>query len=377
MTFMRTGFAMIVLLSFSLSSYSATLAKGHSLGHEHSVEEVAAGLGTIWGMDFLSDQQLLITERSGSLRLLNLDSGNITDIAGLPEVHSAGQGGLLDVKASPDYNNTRRIYLTYSKPDGKEGATTLARAKLEGKKLIQWQDLLVTKAGNSTTRHYGSRITFDNAGHLFFTIGDRGHRPNGQDLSTHASTVVRLTLDGQVPADNPYVDDPTALDEIWSYGHRNPQGISFDHATGKLWLVEHGPRGGDEVNLIQPAQNYGWPVVSQGKEYWAPLNVGSTKNQPGMTEPVKVYIPSIAPSSLLVYRGSAFPAWQGTLFIGALAQRHLNVVTLDSAGLATAEQRLLSDLNERIRSITTDSKGIIYLSTDSGRILRIRPAASG
>lgn len=366
----------MLILPISAATVAATVTEGESQGHSFEVEQLASNLGTVWGMDFINEQQMLLTERQGRVLKLDLGSGTVIEIVGGPNVLAKGQGGLLDIKAAPDFWQSGWIYFTYSKPVDDEGATTLARAKLMENRLTDWQDLLVTKSISDASRHYGSRIAFDQQGHLYFTIGDRGHRPNGQDLTTHAGTIVRLNLDGSIPADNPFIDNAEALPEIWSYGHRNPQGISFDPDTGRLWAIEHGPRGGDEINLIAAGNNYGWPVVSQGKEYWGPLDVGDRENHPGMEAAVKVYIPSIAPGSLVVYRGDAFPNWQGNLFSGALKLTHLNQVVLDEHGQPVAEERLLSDLGERLRALITGPKGYLYLSTDSGRILQLRPKGS-
>ena len=198
-------------------------------------------------------------------------------------------------------------------------------------------------------------------------------RPNGQDLTTHAGSILRLRLDGSVPTDNPFVGRDDVLPEIWSYGHRNPQGLVYDDVSKRLWSIEHGPRGGDEINLIHRGRNYGWAVVSQGKEDWGPFDVGEAKSREGMEDPVMVYIPSIAPGSLLLYTGKAFPQWRGNLFAGALKLQHLNRVELNDAGQAVREERLLTDLNERIRALAQSPEGWIYLSTDSGNIYRLRP----
>lgn len=208
---------------------------------------------------------------------------------------------------------------------------------------------------------------------MFFGIGDRGRRDLAQDLGNHVGAIIRLELDGSVPRDNPFVGDPQALDEIWSYGHRNPQGLLFDRETRRLWSIEHGPRGGDEINLILKGRNYGWPVVSHGKEYWGPLSIGEGTEKPGIEPPRKVYIPSIGPGSLMMYRGEAFPQWHGNLFAGALKLRHLNRISLSKSGRAIGEERLLEDLGERIRALLQGPEGLIYLSTDSGRILRLAP----
>jgi aldose sugar dehydrogenase len=343
-----------------------------------STEEIASGLGVPWGMVFLDPQTLIFTERAGAINILNIDTGKIKSVTGQAEVWAHGQGGLLDVAIQPGYRSGDWIYFAYSKELSGEGVTTLARARLEKRSLVEWQDLLVTRSSSSTTRHFGGRIAFDDASHVFFTVGDRGHRPNGQDLSTHAGSVLRLNLDGSVPTDNPFVGNPLldnheALPEIWSYGHRNPQGLIYDQKNQRLWLNEHGPRGGDEINLVIKGRNYGWPTVSHGKEYWNPLPVGEAKSKPDMEDPKKIYIPSIAPGSLLLYTGNAFPDWQGSLFSGALKLTHLNRITVEDNGNIAGEERLLSSLNERIRNVVQGPEGWIYIATDSGKILRIRP----
>ena len=204
-------------------------------------------------------------------------------------------------------------------------------------------------------------------------MGDRGERSNGQDRSNHAGCVMRLNRDGSVPGDNPFIGQADVLPEIWSYGHRNPQGMAYDPIHKRLWLIEHGPRGGDEINLILPGRNYGWPVISYGKEYWGPVAVGEGTHRKGMEQPIKQYTPSIAPGSLLLYSGKAFPAWGGNLFAGALKLQHINRVTLDAKGNAIGEERLLTDLNERIRALAESPQGWIYFSTDSGKVYRIKP----
>lgn len=337
------------------------------------VEQLVRGLGVPWGMTFVSPREILLTERAGRVRLFDIQSLQLRDIEGAPAVAAAGQGGLLDVTAGPGFNNDRWVYFTYSKAVDGEAATTLARARLEGNRLDGWQELLVTDSATDSRRHFGSRIAFDERGHVFFGVGDRGKRDLAQDNSNHVSAVIRLRLDGSVPADNPFTDDPAVRDEIWSYGHRNPQGLVYDRPTGRLWLIEHGPRGGDEINLVLPGRNYGWPVISYGKEYWGPLAVGEGTHREGMEQPRKVYDPSIAPGSLMLYRGEAFPEWRGDLFSGALKLRHLNRVQLSAAGEATGEERLLEGLGERIRAVIEGPDGLIYLSTDSGSILRLRP----
>ncbi len=337
------------------------------------VDQLVRGLGVPWGMTFVSPNQILITERGGSVRLFDIESLALRNVAGVAEVVAEGQGGLLDVATGPGYADDGWVYFTYSKRVDGEAATALARARLADARLEDWQDLLVTDSVTDGRRHFGSRIAFDGNGHLFFGVGDRGERAMAQDTSNHIGAVLRLRLDGSIPDDNPFVGNPAVRDEIWSFGHRNPQGLVYDQPTGRLWLNEHGPRGGDEINLVEPGRNYGWPVISYGKEYWGPLAVGEGTHREGMEQPVKYYDPSIAPGSLMLYRGSAFPDWDGDLFAGALNLRHLNRVSLSPAGEAVDEERLLEGLGERIRALITGPDGLIYLSTDNGKILRLSP----
>ena len=337
------------------------------------VEELFRGLGVPWGMTFVSPRQLLVSERGGVARLLDLDNGSATAVEGLPPILVEGQGGLLDVTTGPDFAQDGWIYFTYSKPHRGEAATTLARARLDANRLIDWQDLLVTDSATSSRQHFGSRIAFDTQGHVYFGVGDRGERDAAQQLGNHQGTIMRLNLDGSLPGDNPFAHTAGARAEIWSFGHRNPQGMAYDNQKPRLWSIEHGPRGGDEINLVLPGRNYGWPVISHGKEYWGPVSVGEGTSKPGMEQPYKVYIPSIAPGSLMLYNGDAFPEWRGSLFAGALKLRHLNRISLAADGEVTGEERLLEDLQERIRALIQGPDGWIYFSTDSGRILRMGP----
>ena len=339
------------------------------------VELVAKGLGVPWGLAFLATNKLLITERNGSVRLLELDKTTSVILKNSPRVMVGGQGGMLDVALPPDYKRSGWVYFTYVKEVQGEGATVLARSKLIKDKFTQWQDLLVSHSTTDTNYHFGSRIAFDNDGHIFFSIGDRGKRPNGQDLTNHAGSIIRLNLDGSIPDDNPFINIKGALPEIWSYGHRNPQGLTYDFMEKRLWSIEHGPRGGDELNLIVRGANFGWPIISYGKEYWGPVAVGEGTHREGMQQPVKVYIPSIAPGSLMIYSGDAFPKWKGNLFSGALKLRHINRIVIDESGKGIKEERLFESMNERIRALTQSLEGWIYFSTDSGKIYRIRPVS--
>ncbi len=343
------------------------------------VKQIASGLAIPWGLSFIAEDEIMITELHGVLSILNTTTGSIKKISGLPDIFVEGQGGLLDVAVPPDFNKNDQqknwIYFTYSKEIKGQGATTLARARLNKNRLQHWQDLLVTLSATNKDRHYGSRIAFDNKGHVYFGVGDRGIRANSQNLKTHAGSIIRLKRNGEIPKDNPFYNHAQALPETWSYGHRNPQGLVWDNDNNRLWTIEHGPRGGDEINLVEKGKNYGWPVISYGKEYWGPIAVGESTHKKGMMQPVKYYVPSIAPGSLLYYSGDAFPQWRGNLFSGALKLRHLNRVVLDKNGKAIAEERLLKDLKERIRALAQSLEGWIYFSTDSGKVFVIKPTS--
>lgn len=362
----------LLLLSTSLPCQAGPLLTVSNSSQPFVVEEIASGIGVPWGMTFVAPSTLLVTERKGGIYLLDPKEGQFISVQGGPQVLAQGQGGMLDVAVPPGFRPGGWIYFTYSKSSNGQGVTTLARARLQHRALTDWQDLFITESASDSGRHFGSRITFDLQGHLFFSVGDRGVRENGQDRTNHAGTILRLNLDGTVPGDNPFAAGKSQS-AIWSYGHRNPQGIFWSQSTGTLWANEHGPRGGDEINVILPGANYGWPVVSHGKEYWGPVDVGEATSKPGMVDPIKVYIPSIAPGSLIVYSGKAFPQWKNNLFSGALKLRHLNRVAVDRSLRPTLEERLLTELDERIRNVIEGPEGWLYLSTDSGRILRIRP----
>ena len=355
------------------------------LAATYQVTQVATGLGIPWGMSFQSENEILFTERKGRLGIVNIESGEVNYLSGLPEIIANGQGGFMDVAKPTNNEIADWTYFTYVKPidAAGNGETTLARAHISKDGIFDWQDLLVTHSlfgvifdvtgiAWGSDRHFGSRIAFDDT-HLYFSIGDRGNRPNGQNLETHAGSILRLNVDGSVPQDNPFVDVKGARNEIWSYGHRNPQGLFWDGVNQRLWSIEHGPRGGDELNLIERGANYGWPIISYGKEYASFRSVGEGTHKEGMEQPKKFYIPSIAPGSLMQYTGEAFPEWQGDLFAGALKLRHINRIELDQEGNVIVEERLMEDLNERIRALLQSPEGWIYFSTDSGNIYVIKP----
>ncbi|TPE48462.1 PQQ-dependent sugar dehydrogenase [Maribrevibacterium harenarium] len=337
-----------------------------------NIDQITRLDGIPWGMTQVDQEQLLATTLDGKLYRIWFNIGHVEPVTGLPAIARNGQGGLLDVAISPDFQQSSYLYFTYAKSVEEGYATTLARARLNGKQLENWQDLLVTTPASDSGHHFGSRITFDDKGHVFFGVGDRGERNNAQDPSNHAGSILRLKLDGSIPSDNPYVRHAHIRPEIWSYGHRNPQGLFYDKETHTLWESEHGPRGGDEINVIRPGANYGWPIVSFGKEYWAPIRVGEGTSKAGVNDPLKVYTPSIAPSALLRYQGSLFPDWRGSFLTTALAGQHLNRVVFKQDG-TSEEFRYLRHLDERLRAIIELQDGSLVVSTDSGKLLRLTP----
>ena len=363
----------VLIAAFPLTVSAAPTDVINSEAESFTLESVIEDLGVPWGLSWISDGELLITERQGKVRLLDRERAGLLTLRGVPEVMAEGQGGMLDVAVPPDFQRGEWIYFTFVRGKSGKGVTVLARARLRDGTLVDWQDVLETRSATDTTHHFGSRIAFDETGHVYFGVGDRGVRPTAQDLTSHNGAVMRITGDGKVPGDNPFAGRKGALPEIWSYGHRNPQGIAYDPEARRLWVIEHGPRGGDEINLVLPGRNYGWPIISYGKEYWGPVPVGEGTEREGMEQPVKQYTPSIAPGSLLLYDGKAFPKWRGNLFAGALRGRHLNRIVINAKGETAGEERLLEDLEERIRALAQSPQGWIYFSTDSGKLFCIKP----
>ncbi|MGF1755828.1 PQQ-dependent sugar dehydrogenase [Vibrio makurazakiensis] len=351
--------------------FTLLLASFTSFGNEYSLTKVASNLELPWGLQFTNEKTLLVTEKTGSVVELDIPTGNKNILLTIKDLSSKGQGGLMDIAVSPI--NSNQLYFSYSKPVTNGVATTLATANYNDGKLTQWRDVLVTSAASDTSRHFGSRIAFDSDNHLYLTLGDKGDRDNGQDTSNHAASILRLNLDGSVPSDNPFIKDTNYASEIWSFGHRNPQGITFDLESNTMWAIEHGPRGGDEINRIKRGKNYGWPITSHGKEYWGPISVGEAEEKEGIESPALVYVPSIAPSSLVLYRGEVYPNLNGKLLAGALKLTHINVISIDDQLALKEERRLFEDLNERIRDITISPGGHIYFCTDNGNIYRIEP----
>jgi glucose/arabinose dehydrogenase len=344
------------------------------------VTTVAEGLDHPWGIVFLPDNSMLVTERSGALRHVDLDGKLSEPISGVPEVDARGQGGLLDVTLHPQFAENRLVYLSFSEKGQGGNSTAVARGRLSEDigKLTNVQVIFSQKPKVASNMHFGSRIVFDRDGRIFVTLGERSHeefRVQAQDLNSHLGKIVRLNDDGSLPQDNPFSNRSDALPEIWSYGHRNIQAAALHPETGKLWEIEHGPQGGDEINIPEAGKNYGWPVVSHGVNYDdTPVGTGK-KDAPGMEDPIYTWTPVIAPSGMIFYSGKAFPEWQGDLFVGGLRAMALVRLKLEGENIVS-EERLLTDLGYRIRDVAESPEGEIVVVTDegNGRILKIAPA---
>jgi aldose sugar dehydrogenase len=336
------------------------------------VEVVATGFQRPSGLSFLPDGRLLVADRpAGTLSAIDVGSGVVTRIGGVPPVHAKVDGGLLDVLVHPDYTRNGWIYLAYAAELPEGNTTVVDRARLDGDRLVGIERLFAARPAIPNDNHFGCRLVLDR-GFLFISLGDRDTRELAQDVASDDGKIIRLREDGTVPRDNPFVKRKGALPEIWSYGHRNPQGLALHPETRELWEDEHGPKGGDEINVIQRGRNYGWPVITYGREYdGRPVGDGRTR-QAGMEQPLYYYVPSIAPSGMLFYTGTAFPGWRGNLFIGAMALTHLNRLVADG-GRILHEERLLDDRQWRVRVVQQGPDGFIYIGVDSGMVLRLRP----
>lgn len=335
------------------------------------VDTITSALQSPWGMAFLPDGRALVTEKAGEIRIIKDGKLLAEKITGVPVVRSQGQGGLLDIQLHPDYASNGWIYLTYSKPTGEEGGTVLARAKLEGNALTNLQELFQALPLSSSEVHFGSRIAFDGKGYVFFTSGERGKKENAQDLGNHLGKVLRLHEDGKVPTDNPFVNTPGAKPEIWSYGHRNLQGLYYDKQTGILWNHEHGPKGGDELNRVEKGKNYGWPVITYGINYDGSSITDVTAKE-GMEQPVKYWVPSIAPCGLTMVTSDRYPNWKGNFLVGALAFQLVARVEL-ADGKFVKEERLLEKMG-RVRAVVQSPDGYIYVTLElPGKIVRLVP----
>ena len=378
----RTSLAATTIgLSLCLAAPLGCQSKiGQSGDHQYRIVTVVEGLDHPWSFAWLPDGDMLVTERPGRLRIVRDGELLPEPVPGVPEVRARGQGGLLDVALHPDFATNRLVYLSFSKPeeDGSAATTAVVRGRFENDRLEDVEQIF--QADTRGRNHYGSRLAFDRDGFLFITVGDRQASPRGdlaahpaQDLSNHHGTVIRLHDDGSVPSDNPFVDSAGARPEIWSYGHRNAQGLAIDSETGDIWITEHGPQGGDELNLILPGRNYGWPVIGYGVNYGSGSAIHEGTHREGMEQPVHYWVPSIATSGLLLYTGDRFPGWRGNLFAGGLRGAQLARLTL--AGREVTNEETLVRNRGRIRDVRQGPDGYIYVAFDEGHgeIVRLEP----
>lgn len=357
-----------------------TRAPGVQTTVQMTSETVAEGLENPWGLVPLPEGGFLVTEKPGRLRLVSAEGEIGAPISGVPNVVSDRQAGLLDVELSPDFASDRLVYLSFSEPRQGGNGTAVARGRLseDGTRLENVQIIFRAMPTYDNFMHYGSRIVFDREGRIYVTLGERSSvetRDQAQDLGSHFGKIVRINADGSVPADNPFVDRDGALPEIWSWGHRNVQGAALHPETGELWAIEHGARGGDEINIARAGENYGWPIAAYGIEYrGGAIGEGNT-TAPDTVQPIYYWDPVIAPGGAVFYRGDMFPDWNGNLLVSGLAGQHLARLVLDGDRVV-GEERLLTGLNARIRDVAVGADGAVYVVTDdqNGRLVRLRRA---
>lgn len=362
-------------MSFTPLPSAAAEAVIASQEHAFRVVTVTRGLEHPWGLAFLPDGRLLVTERPGRLRLVAADGRlDPQPVTGLPDIAAHGQGGLLDVALHPQFSDNGLVYLSYAARGAGGVGTEVARGRLVDHHLENLEILFRQQPKSSTGRHFGSRLVFDRADHLYITLGDRGEMQRAQKMDDLAGKVVRLNADGQIPPDNPFVKQANARPEIYSLGNRNVQGAVLHPRTGELWTHEHGPQGGDEVNVIRAGRNYGWPVITYGVEYGIGTKIGEGTRKEGMEQPLHIWVPSIAPSGLAIYQGDRFPRWRGDLFVGALRAQMLVRLRFDGEKMVR-EERLLEGKLGRIRDVRVGPDGYVYLLTDAsdGVIARLEP----
>jgi glucose/arabinose dehydrogenase len=371
---MKKSLILLLLLSCFIyvdAQTDATIQTPNPLDINYKTEVVVGGLNIPWGMVFLPDNSMLITEKEG--KLIHFKNGKKTFINGLPEIYNRGQGGLLDIELHPDYKNNGWLYFTYasSEGNGNGGNTALMRAKIKNNTLVEQQ--LLYKAGPNTTKgqHFGSRLEFDNDGYLYFSVGDRGNRDeNPQDINRDGGKIYRLADDGSIPKDNPFTSKQNAKKAIYSYGHRNPQGMLKHPTTGEIWVHEHGPRGGDEINIIKKGANYGWPVITYGINYVG-TKITDKKSAPGMEQPLYYWVPSIAPSGMAFVTSYVYPNWRGDLLVGSLKFAYLERLEIENNKVVKRE-KILESIG-RVRNVKQGPDGYIYVAVEGTGILKIVP----
>lgn len=334
------------------------------------VKTLVQWLDEPWGMDFLPNGSLLLTEKPGRIKLVTPGSWQPVEIGGLPAIANEGQGGLLDVLVHPRFSENRWIYLSYSVAVEGGVTTRVSRARLKEHSLVELEELFTAMPAFEQRRHFGSRLLIDK-GYLYITVGDRGNRTLAQDLSTHNGKVIRLLEDGGVPATNPFVGRAGARSEIYSYGHRNPQGIAKHPGNGRIWVSEHGPQGGDEINILEAGANYGWPVITYGEEYGGG-KIGEGTHKAGMKQPLVYYTPSIGIAGMDFYTANTYPGWRDSLMVSGLRLTRINRLELQGDGLGK-ETRLLGDLNMRVRDVQVGPDGLLYALVDRSRLIRLEP----
>ncbi len=369
--FVQPTVAAILLLGLTAAAQAERFGTEH---HDIEVSVVADGLSHPWGLAFLPGGDILVTERRGALRVVR-DGVLLPDpVAGLPAIDQHGQGGLLDVTLHPDYADNRLVYLSYAGRGDDGYSTEVLRGRLEGESLTNVEVIFRAAPKTDSKRHFGSRLLFGPDGKLYVSLGDRGDRPSAQDLSSHNGSLLRLNPDGSVPADNPFFGRDGARAAIWTYGNRNMQGMAL-RANGQIWTHEHGPQGGDEVNLMRAGVNFGWPVITYGRNYGIGTKIGEGTEKAGMAQPVHKWVPSIAPSGMTFYQGEAFPEWRGNLFVGSLKFGLLLRLTLNGDEIV-AEERMLDNAYGRIRAVAEGPDGLLWLLTDerNGKLLKVAPA---
>lgn len=370
-----TSCARIVAFAALAALVAAAPAADRSIATERAtlrVTTVASGLEIPWGMAFLPGGGMLVTERPGRLRRIDAAGRVSAPIEGVPAVFANGQGGLLDVALDPAFASNALVYLSFSEPVDGKARTAVARGRLAGSRLEGLKVIFRQEPAVDARQHFGSRLVFDREGRLYVTLGDRGsQRALAQDTSTHIGKVLRINADGSIPAGNPLAGQAGARPEIWSWGHRNVQGAALHPVTGELWTHEHGPRGGDELNVARAGRNYGWPVITYGREYSGPA-IGEGTEKPGLEQPVHYWVPSIGPSGLAFYTADAIPGWRGSVLVGALAAMQLARLELGADGKVRAEERI--PIGERVRDVRQGPDGAVYLLVDSGSVLRLEAA---
>lgn len=335
------------------------------------VDTLHTGLQNPWGITWLSEGRMLITERKGEILIFKDDKSTGEKVQGLPAVYANGQAGLLDIAVHPNYAQNGWIYISYAKPVPGGGATTIARFKLNGNTASEFQDLLVTTPAWNGGTHYGSRIIFDNQGFLYFSNGERGSQDNAQNLSNSHGKIHRIKDDGTIPTDNPFVNTPNAVKSIWTYGNRNPQGLIFDKVNNRIWEVEHGPMGGDELNLIEKGKNYGWPVITYGMNYNGTPITNITEKE-GMEQPKHYWVPSIATCGMTLVTSDKYPEWKGNFLVAALAKQHISRVEMNGTNFSK-EEKLLENIG-RVRQVSESPDGYIYAITEgTGLLVKLIP----